>query len=48
MKEGQYSVEYGNSTINFSLQLSDRKTVAIAVQPNCQVIVTAPEESALA
>lgn len=43
MKQAHYNVEYGHSVINFALQFSDRKTVAICVQPDCQVIVSAPE-----
>lgn len=47
MKYAQYQVEYGHSVIKFSLQFSDRKTVAIAVQSDCQVIVTAPNDTDL-
>lgn len=42
MKNTQYNIEYGQSVIHFALQFSDRKTVAITVRPNCQVIITAP------
>lgn len=45
MKHTQYKVEYGHNVINFALQFSDRKTVAITVQPDCKVIVAAPNET---
>ncbi len=47
MKNIPHQVEYGQSVINFSLQFSDRKTVAISVHPDCQVIVAAPNDADL-
>lgn len=47
MKNIPHQVEYGHSVINFALQFSDRKTVAISVQPDCQVIVAAPNDADL-
>ncbi len=39
----QHVVKYGNIVIEFTLQVSDRRTVAISVQPDCEVIVKAPK-----
>jgi predicted metal-dependent hydrolase len=47
LKNTPHQVEYGQSIINFSLQFSDRKTVAISVHPDCQVIVAAPNDADL-
>jgi predicted metal-dependent hydrolase len=43
LKHVQHEVAYGHTAIHFTLQFSGRNTVAISVQPNCQVLVTAPE-----
>lgn len=46
MKEATlYSVQFGASTISFSLQYAQRKTLAISVLPDLSVVVTAPMES---
>lgn len=47
MKKALHQVEYGHAVIHFSLQMSHRKTVSICVQPDCQVLVTAPEDAGL-
>lgn len=43
----EHAIKYGKTTINFCLQYSDRKTVAIAVHPDCQVVVAAPAGASL-
>lgn len=43
----QYTVSYGRSTIPFSLNFSDRATLAIHVYPNKAVVVDAPYNTAL-
>lgn len=42
-----HQIQYGNSTIDFSLQYSQRKTLGISVFPNKSVRVTAPANSSL-
>lgn len=41
------SVEYGNSTICFVMEYSDRKTLGIEVHPDSRVVVKAPHNSPL-
>src|SRR5687768_12497831 len=38
-----YSVDYGRETIHFTLKFSRRKTLAIDVNPDLSVLVTAPK-----
>ena len=42
-----HSVQYGSSTIPFSLEYCDRKTLGIEVHPDSSVIVKAPHNSPL-
>jgi predicted metal-dependent hydrolase len=39
------SIAYGTRTICYSLQRADRKTLAITVEPDMSVVVTAPQEA---
>jgi predicted metal-dependent hydrolase len=39
------SVLYGNTTIEYEISFSDRKTLQIAVQPDCKVSVIAPHDT---
>ena len=41
----QSSLQFGNTLIEYSLNFSERKTVAIDIHPDAQVIVSAPEGS---
>ncbi len=41
MKSG--SISYGKLTIDYEVQYTLRKTLEIAVLPDCQVVITAPE-----
>jgi predicted metal-dependent hydrolase len=45
--EGVHSVLVGGERIVFRLRRSNRRTLAITVQPNLGVLVTAPEQAAL-
>lgn len=47
MTEHQYEVHYGDTTIQYTLAYAPRKTLAITVEPNLSVKVTAPQEAAL-
>ena len=42
-----HSIEYGSSTILFSLEYRDRKTLGIEVHPDSSVVVKAPHNSPL-
>ena len=42
-----HSVQYGSSTISFSLEYRERKTLGIEVHPDSSVIVKAPHNSSL-
>lgn len=42
-----HAIKYGKSTIHYTLHYSNRKTVAISVQPDSQVVITAPEATDL-
>ena len=44
----QHQVEFGGGLIAFRLRRSSRRTLAISVQPDLGVVVTAPEKAALA
>jgi len=44
----KHSIVYGRKTIDFSLLYCDRKTMEIAVNPDCTVIVKAPVHSDIA
>ena len=44
----QHSVVYGRKTIDYSLLYCNRKTMEIAVHPDCTVIVKAPAQSDIA
>lgn len=41
------SIQYGTATIHYHINYTRRKTMAISVHPDLQVVVTAPEGSAL-
>ena len=41
MKSG--SISYGKLTINYEVQYTLRKTLEIAVLPDCQIVIIAPE-----
>jgi predicted metal-dependent hydrolase len=41
------SIEYGNTTIQFNLSYSNRKTLEIAVYPDQSVWVTSPEDAGI-
>lgn len=43
MSQERGSVAYGKTVIDFLIERSARKTVAIAVHPDCAVVVTAPQ-----
>ncbi|MEX1013501.1 MAG: SprT family zinc-dependent metalloprotease [Waddliaceae bacterium] len=43
MSQERGSVAYGKTVIDFMIEHSARKTVAIAVHPDCEVVVTAPQ-----
>jgi len=45
--QGQFTVEYGTTTIEFELVHSDRDTMAIHVHPDLSVVVDAPLGSSL-
>lgn len=45
---GKYSVQYGNTTIEYDLTLNPRKTLAIDVHPDLHVTVQAPEDADVA
>ena len=45
--EGPYSMLFGGERIAFRLRRSKRRTLAITVQPDLGVLVTAPENAAL-
>jgi predicted metal-dependent hydrolase len=40
-----HTIEYGKTPIDFELDFKDRKTLAIRVEPDCTVRVTAPHSS---
>ncbi len=40
-----YTIQYGETTIAYDLDYGPRKTLAISVEPNLRVSVTAPEDS---
>lgn len=42
---GDRSIEYGSKSIGYKLVRSDRKTMEIAVHPDCSVVVKAPVDS---
>ncbi|MBR8829210.1 MAG: M48 family metallopeptidase [Gomphosphaeria aponina SAG 52.96 = DSM 107014] len=42
-----HRVQYGNSTIAFTLQYSDRKTLGMEVHPDSRVVVKAPHNTPL-
>ncbi|MGB3239138.1 MAG: SprT family zinc-dependent metalloprotease [Geitlerinemataceae cyanobacterium] len=44
---GIHSVQYGSSSILFSLEYSPRKTLAIEVHPDSSVVVKAPETASI-
>ena len=44
----KYSIQFGNSTIEYDLTFTPRKTLAIEVQPDLRVTVRAPEGANLA
>ena len=44
---GQHEIEFGGARIPFRLRRSKRRTLAITVQPDMAVVVTAPEKAAL-
>ena len=45
MARDTQTVEYGTSTIEYTLIYTSRKTLGISVHPDLSVIVTAPEGS---
>ena len=45
MSQGTYTIQYGETTIAYDLDYGPRKTLAISVEPNLRVSVTAPEDS---
>ena len=45
MTEGQFSIEYGDQTIPFTLIRSNRRTLAIHVHPDLSVRVLAPQRA---
>src|SRR5689334_21121499 len=47
MTEHVYEVQYGDTTIQYTLTYAPRKTLAISVKPDLSVTVTAPLEAAL-
>jgi predicted metal-dependent hydrolase len=47
MIERLYHVQYGDTTIEYTLAYASRKTLAISVAPDLSVRVTAPAETAL-
>jgi len=48
MTERLYQVQYGDTTIEYTLAYAPRKTLAISVEPDLSVNVTAPAETELA
>ncbi|HEU5048598.1 MAG TPA: SprT family zinc-dependent metalloprotease [Rickettsiales bacterium] len=47
-KEGYHEVLYGNTSIPFRLNFTDRHTLAIHVYPDMSVVIDAPQDVALA
>jgi len=47
MNERTYHVQYGDTTIEYILAYAPRKTLAISVEPDLQVKVTAPTDTEL-
>lgn len=47
MTEQMYEVQYGETTIQYTLSYAARKTLAISVAPDLQVSVSAPTDTAL-
>ena len=48
MTEYMYEVQYGETTIQYTLTYAPRKTLAITVEPDLRVRVTAPTDTTLA
>lgn len=46
-KENLYEVPYGNSSISFRLNFTNRRTLAIHVYPDTSVVIDAPNDSSL-
>lgn len=44
----RYTLQYGTTTIEYSLGYAPRRTLSITVHPNCAITVVAPEGSTLA
>lgn len=47
MTEPMYELHYGDTTIQYTLAFAPRKTLAISVEPDLRVTVTAPLDTAL-
>lgn len=45
--ETVHQIQYGNTTIHFILNFSERKTLAISVYPDMKILVTAPQNSTI-
>ncbi|MCB0141936.1 MAG: M48 family metallopeptidase [Caldilineaceae bacterium] len=47
MNTQTHTLDYGTTTIEYSLNFADRQTLGITVHPDCSVSVTAPKGSSL-